>query len=138
MSHRLFIVMPLWGLVILGFLGALIVSIKHISGAACPSFFSVPVCFVVTVAYGLMLASLAVKHKFCKFHSFCFGWGLAFTIALLATLAEVFSGGGVCPSSGGGIRGSEGTPLCFISLVMLVAIMVLFCLQSKSKTHNAE
>ena len=53
---------------------------------------------------------------------------VAFAIALLASLAELFGDGGVCPSSSGGLRASsvEGVPLCYISLVILVCILVLF------------
>ena len=56
------------------------------------------------------------------------GWGIAFTIALLASLAEMFGGGGVCPSSSGGLRaGSSATiPLCYVSLFILDAILILF------------
>ena len=117
---------PLWALVILGFVGATNVSLDNFNGNPCPSFFSVPVCYVVMLAYGLMLGSLVINHNGCKHHFFCIGWGVAFTIALLASLAEFFAGGGVCPSSGGGLRGATGTPLCYISLIMLIGILMLF------------
>ena len=121
------ITIPLWILVVLGFVGVTSVSIANFNGTPCPSLFSIPVCYVVMVAYGLMLASLVVKHNGCKHHFFCIGWGLAFVIALFASLAEFFAGGGICPSSGVGLRGAVGgIPLCYISLIMLVAILFLF------------
>ena len=119
---------PLWALVIFGFVSVAKVSFDNFNGLACPSLLSVPVCYVVTVAYGLMLGSLIINHNGCKHHFFCIGWGIAFTIALLASLAEMFGGGGVCPSSSGGLRaGSSATiPLCYVSLFILVAILILF------------
>ena len=120
---------PLWVLVIFGFLAALKVSIANYSGVVCPHFFSIPICYVVVIAYGLMLGSLIVNHNGCKHYSFCIGWGIAFLIALLASLAELFGSGGICPStSGGGIRAASqgGVPLCYISLLILIAILVLF------------
>lgn len=118
----------LWGLVIFGFVSVGKVSIDNINGFACPSLFGVPVCYIVTLAYGLMLMSLMISHNGCKHHFFCIAWGIAFTVALFASLAEVFGAGGVCPSTNGGLRAgeSQGVPLCYISLVMLIVILVLF------------
>ena len=126
-THPL-ITYPLWALVIFGFVSVAKVSFDNFTGVACPSLFSVPVCYVVTVAYALMLGSLIINHNGCKHHFFCLGWGVAFVIALLASLAEMFGGGGVCPSSSGGLRAGSpgGIPLCYISLAILVAILVLF------------
>ncbi len=120
---------PLWALVIFGLVSVLKVSIDNFSGAsACPNLLSMPVCYVVTGAYALMLGSLLINHNGCKHHFFCAGWGVAFVIALFASLAEMFGGGGVCPSSGGGLRAGSaaGIPLCYISLAILVVILVLF------------
>jgi len=87
-----------------------------------------PVCYIVMFSYGLMLGSLMVNHKSCKHHFFCLGWGVAFVIALLASLTEMFSGGGICPLSSGGHRfgAEEGIPLCYVSLVILFVILILF------------
>jgi len=119
---------PLWALVIFGFVSVTKVSWDNFNGVACPSLLSMPVCYIVTIAYGLMLGSLIVNHNGCKHHFFCMGWGIAFVIALLASLAEMFGGGGVCPSSSGGLRAGSaaGIPLCYISLAILIAILVLF------------
>ena len=54
---------PLWALVIFGFVSVAKVSFDNFNGLACPSLLSVPVCYVVTVAYGLMLGSLIINHN---------------------------------------------------------------------------
>jgi len=48
----------------------------------------------------------------------------------------MFGGGGVCPSSSGGLRaGSDGgIPFCYISLIILVAILLLFIKGPYQKT----
>ncbi len=127
---------PLWVLVIFAFVGAAKLSLDNFNGLACPSLLSIPVCYVVTLAYGLMLSSLIINHTGCKLQFFCLGWGIAFVIALLASLAEMFGGGGVCPSSSGGLRaGSDGgIPFCYISLIILVAILLLFIKGPYQKT----
>lgn len=131
----------LWGLVIFGFVSVGKVSIEDMNGLACPSLLGMPVCYIVSAAYGLMLASLAINHNGCRHHFFCAGWGVAFVIALLASLAEIFGGGGVCPSTSGGLRAgtSLGIPLCYISLLILIVILVLFIrgpYQAACDLHN--
>jgi len=130
MNKNTLINIPLWILVLIGFAGATKVSYENLTGSLCPHLFTIPICYIVFVAYGLMLMSLIINSNGCKHHFFCIGWGTAFVIALFASIAEVASGGGICPASGGsGLRGAEaaGTiPLCFISLAMLVAILILF------------
>ena len=131
----------LWILVVFGFVSVGKVSIDNMNGLACPSLFSIPVCYIVTAAYGLMLASLAINHNGCKHHFFCIGWGVAFVIALFASLAELFGGGGICPSTSGGLRagGSSGIPLCYMSLALLIVILILFIkgpYQKACDVHN--
>jgi len=119
----------LWVLLALGFLGALKVSYANFMGSPCPYLAVIPICYVVLTAYGLMIASVLIPHAGCKHYFFCVGWGAAFVIALFGSIAEIVSGGGVCPTSGGsGIRGasSGSVPLCFASLAMLIVILVLF------------
>ena len=119
----------LWALLALGFLGALKVSYANLMGSPCPYIAIIPICYVVLIAYGLMIASVLIPHNGCKHYFFCAGWGTAFVIALLGSVAEISAGGGVCPTSGGsGIRGasSGSIPLCFASLAMLLVILILF------------
>ena len=89
------------------------------------------------IAYGFMLASLAINHSGYKHHFVCIGWGTAFIIALFASIAEVTMGRGICPVSGG--ASNETIPLCFISLAMLVAILVIFIIAPNRRAceiHN--
>ena len=118
----------LWLLLAVGFLGGLKISYANFTGTPCPYLGFIPICYVVTVAYGLMIASVVIRNYACKHYFFAIGWGTAFVIALTGSAAEVMAGGGVCPTSGGGMRGaSDGAvPLCFASLAMLLVILVLF------------
>jgi len=129
MNSNLKIDAPLWALVIFGLISVTKLSFENFAGVACPYVGPVPVCYIVTFAYAMMLGSLVINHNGCKHYFFCMGWGLAFIIAAFASVAELFGGGGVCPStSSGGIRGGSagGVPLCYISLGILIVILVLF------------
>jgi len=129
MDTRKLVNIALWALVLIGFLGAASISFNNVSGKPCPHIIAIPVCYVVLAAYGLMLGSLVINHHGCKHYSFVVGWAVAFIIALVGSLSELFLGGGVCPSTGGGsLRGGNGlsVPMCYISLAMLVAILILF------------
>lgn len=129
MNKRKIIDSALWVLLAIGFLGAVKVSYANFTGKVCPSIGVVPICYVVLIAYALMIASLLVRHHGYKHYFFCAGWSTAFVIALVGSAAEVFAGGGVCPTtSGGSLRGaSNGSiPMCFVSLALTVAILVLF------------
>lgn len=121
----------LWALVLLGFVGGAKISYENLMGSPCPYIAIVPICYVVTVAYGLMIASLLISRIGIKHYLFCVGWAVAFVIALVGSIAEMAAGGGVCPTTGGGdIRGAinGSIPLCFASLAMLIVILVLFLL----------
>jgi len=124
----------LWALMVIGFIGSAKVSYANMTGAPCPNIASVPICYIVLLAYVLMIVSMLIPNLLSKHYLFCSGWSVAFLIALVGSAAEVMAGGGVCPSSGGGsIRGATGgtigsVPMCFISLSMLVAILILFLL----------
>jgi len=115
-------------LLVVGFLGALKISVANLTGSSCPHLWIVPICYVVLLAYGLMIASVVIPSDWCKHYLFAAGWGTAFVIALAGSIAEIALGGGVCPTSGGNIRGdsSGSVPMCFVSLAMCVAILVLF------------
>jgi len=128
MKNNRLITFLLWALVIIGFVSAAKVSLANFNGLACPSLFSIPVCYIITFAYGLMLGSLIVNHGGCKHHFFCMGWGIAFVFAVFGSLVEMFFVGGICPSSSGGLRASSsvGIPLCYMSLAILFVIVGLF------------
>ncbi len=120
----------LWALVLVGFAGALKVSYANYTGTPCPYVAIIPICYIVLAAYGSMLAAMLISRHGFKHYLFCMGWGTAFLIALAGSTAEILGGGGVCPTSGGGIRGaasgSGSIPLCYISLAMTIAILILF------------
>lgn len=109
----------------------LLVSYANLTGTACPSLFLVPVCYIVNFAYGAMLGSLVLNRRRNKPYFFYFGWSIGFVIALLASIAELASGGGACPSvsEGGAVAGVMlGVPLCYISLFVLIIVLILFSL----------
>jgi len=118
----------LWCLLAFGFVGGLNLSYQNYQGTLCPHLGLVPVCYVVTLAYGLMILAIIVRHDGSKHYFFAAGWGTAFVIAFFASVAEFLGGGGVCPTSGGSVRGGSGgsTPLCYLSLGLLIIILALF------------
>ncbi len=131
MNSNLKIDLPLWILILFGLLGGASVSLNNFTGTACPHIGIIPICYLVTIAYALMLSSLIVKHLRYKHYFFGIGWAVAFIIAALASLAEMFGGGGICPAtSSGGLRAGAqgGIPLCYLSFALLIIILVLFCL----------
>jgi len=129
-SYRRKTHIALLALVFIGFIGALSVSWKNLTGSPCPHLFAVPICYIVLIAYSLMLASLLIPNQSCKHHFFCVGWAIAFIIAFLASIAELTVGGGICPvSDSGSLRGGSGgggIPLCYVSLLLLIMIFGLF------------
>jgi len=128
MHNSKFVNIALWVLLAVGFLGGLQISYSNLTGTPCPHLGFIPICYVVTAAYGLMILSVLIRHNGCKHHFFSIGWGVAFVIALVGSIAEIAAGGGVCPASGGGVRSasSYSVPMCFISLAMLFVILALF------------
>ena len=129
MNQRKIIDIALWILVSIGFLGALNVSYANFTGKVCPQIGIVPICYIVLIAYALMIIAMVVRNHRCKHYAFCVGWGTAFVIALAGSGAEILGGGGVCPTtSGGSIRGasSGSIPMCYVSLALTIVILVLF------------
>ncbi len=119
----------LWILVAIGFYGAASVSYANATGHPCPAVAAVPICYLVLFAYGAMASALLVRRGRIMQFLFCIGWGTAFLIALVGSVAELFAGGGVCPVAGGGsMRGTVSTsiPMCFLSLALLAVILPLF------------
>jgi len=118
----------LWLLLAFGFVGGLNLSYINFQGTLCPHLGPIPVCYIVTLAYGLMILAIIIRHNGCKHYLFAAGWGTAFVIAFFASAAELLGGGGVCPTSGGSVRGGSGgsTPLCYVSLALLIIILILF------------
>jgi hypothetical protein len=66
------------------------------------------VCFVVTIGYVMMVASLFILNFGWKKRIFLSGWLVVFLIAVTGTLLEVINGN-TCPQS------ADGLPLCFLA-----------------------
>lgn len=129
MIQRKIIDIALWLLLGIGFLGAINVSYANFSGNECPQIGIIPICYVVLVAYALMIVALLLRSHSDKYSVFFIGWATAFAIALVGSGAELFGGGGVCPtSSGGSLFGVSisAVPMCYVSLALTIIILGLF------------
>jgi hypothetical protein len=122
----------LLGFISVGLYGALSVSYDTVSGKLpCPDVASIPACFIVLVAYALMLvAALLPPVKRYKW-LFLFGW---LAVCLLAVTGSVFefSNGNTCP------KNNDGLPLCYVSLIFSIVVVVLYATYYKlSRTKES-
>ena len=104
------------------------VSYLQITGAeSCPNIVGLPICYIVTIGYGLMflalLLSIPVKH--ISTPVFLSGWAITFLIALSGTALEIINGH-TCPIGFGWL------PLCYVSLALCILIFGLFKWTQKS------
>lgn len=84
-------------------------------GDVCPKLFDIPACYIILVLLIVpFLVHLLKKNKIYYF----IGIGLAFCLALFATLSSVF-GTFQCPVTDAGL------PMCFISLLILSSLILL-------------
>ena len=110
----------LWLLILAGLWGALRVSYTTITGTArCPDIVDIPLCYLVGIGYLSMLAAQVVAPAKWKNRLFYPGWAMVFLVAVLGTGFEL-SIGDACPRSGSGV------PLCYFSLVLSIAIILLY------------
>jgi hypothetical protein len=86
---------------------------------ACPHLAGLAICYIVTIAYGLMLITLFMKRSKLHFVLFSAAWIVTFLIAFSGSILE-FSRGAVCPTT------SFMMPLCYLSLAMCLAIAALY------------
>ncbi len=108
----------------LGFWGATSLSIQEwgVPGA-CPNI-GVPACYLVAVAYLLILVSCINHGK--KLYRKLFYTGLAVVMGLaIGGSAMQVTGMGQCPQTG------TGFPMCYVSLMMSVTIAVAFIIKRK-------
>lgn len=126
----------LLALLALGFLGIAKISYTSLLCRSRPHIAFIPICYVVLATYGMMIASIVIPNNGCNHYLFCVGWGVAFIIASVGSVAELVAGGGVYPTTSGGIRGVSGgsIPLCFASFAMLIVILVFFLIGPYKKT----
>ena len=110
----------LWFLVAIGLFGVLRVSYLEITGAeSCPNFEGIPICYLVSIGYGLMFLALLISKIEDWKALFLGGWNITFVIALLGTSIEIINGH-TCP------RGFGEIPLCYLSLAFCLLIFGLF------------
>jgi hypothetical protein len=86
---------------------------------ACPHLAGLAICYIVTIAYGLMLITLFMKRS--RLHTILFfaAWSITFLFALSGSVLEIIHGA-VCPTT------SFMLPLCYLSLAMCLAIAELY------------
>ena len=104
----------------IGFWGGLSVSYANFTAQqACPHLAGLAICYIVTIAYGLMLITLFMKRSRLHTILFCAAWIVTFLIALSGSVLEIIHGA-VCPTT------SFMLPLCYLSLAMCLAIAALY------------
>ena len=112
--------MALLSILGIGFWGGLSVSYANFTAQqACPHLAGLTICYIVTIAYGLMLITLFMKRS--RLHTILFfaAWIVTFLIALSGSALEIIHGA-VCPTT------SFMLPLCYLSLAMCLAIAALY------------
>jgi hypothetical protein len=122
----------LWVLIGFGFLGGLNVSYANFTGEhLCPNIAGFVICYIVTIAYGLMFVSLFIQKEMLRTSLFLPAWGITFLIALSGTSLELTKGD-ICPKT------YNLLPLCFISLALCLIIISLFKLGQTRKSNIIE
>ena len=103
-------------------------SYTTITGTApCPDLADIPICYLVGIGYTSMLAAQFASPGKLKNRLFYPAWALVFLIAVLGTGSEI-AVGNVCPRSSGGV------PLCYVSIVLCVAIIFFYGFTSHTRT----
>ncbi len=132
-------------LVLTGVVGAALLSIDNLNGKACPAVAAIPVCYIVLVAYLLILAGVLLNARriaslqqsgfsslISPFSLFGLGWGVAFAIAVIASVAELLSDTPICPQAAAGDAGWLATiPRCYLSALLLLLIMFFYWLLNR-------
>ena len=120
----------LWCFVTIGLVGVVKVSYLDITGAAsCPSMKGIPICYIVTIGYGLMFLALLFSKADISKSMFLGGWVTTFLVALAGTALEIINGH-TCPIGFGWL------PLCYASLALCLVILALFKWVRKPQWHG--
>ena len=106
-----------------GVIGVLPIVYEQIQNVPCPKIGSVPACYVVLVAYVLILAATFMG-KHWRAYVFVPAWLVVFSIAALATGLELFIPN-TCPTS------KLGIPSCFLSLAMTLMLVTAYVVERK-------
>ena len=95
------------------------------SGGACPSLAGVPACYVVAVAYLLVLLSALINKAPLYRRLFIAGAGIVLSLAAMGSFTQVM-GIAECPKT------ASGLPMCYISLGLGVLLIGLFVVREKA------
>ena len=114
----------LWILLAIGLWGGVSVSYETLIGvSACPNIIGLPICYLVTIGYSLMLMSQLISlfdsHNILTPKLFYAGWGVVFAIAAMGVSFELLLTD-VCPKS------ASGLPLCYVSFGLCILILVFY------------
>jgi len=110
----------------LGLWGVGIISLSHWSNEIpCPTIGVIPVCYIILVAYGLILLSVLFPFK-SSLTIFLVGWTTVILLALIGAVGEITSTLS-CPAS------EIGIPKCYLSAILSSIIGALYWLFFKAK-----
>ncbi len=89
----------------------------------CPKLIGIPACYIILACFIIPF----LVHIFKKSNGVYFAFtGLAFTIALIASIMEI-TGLGECPKT------ASGMPMCYYSLLLFTSLIVLKLLLIKKR-----
>lgn len=112
----------------LGFWGATSLSIQEWGTAgSCPNI-GIPACYLVAIAYFLILASCINHNKKLYRQLFYAGVSVVMGLAIGGSIMQV-TGMGNCPQT------SSGFPMCYVSLMMSLSIAIAFIIKNKQSTN---
>jgi hypothetical protein len=114
----------------LGFYGATRLSIEEWGTAgSCPNI-GVPACYLVAIAYFMILIS-CIDHSKKLYKGFFYtGVGVVMGLAIGGSVMQV-TGMGDCPKTGSGF------PMCYVSLMMSLSIAIAYFFKTRQSTHLA-
>ena len=112
------------GISALGFWGAASLSIKEWGTAgSCPNI-GIPACYLVAIAYLLILVSCIDPSKKLYRRLFYGGLAVVMGLAIPGSIMQI-TGMGNCPQTG------TGFPMCYISLMMSASIAIAFFVKER-------
>lgn len=107
------------------FAGAILVAVEVLGDQVCPSFFSIPSCFIGGPGYALVFASALLAPGKLQTVLLALGTAAVGLMGIWFSVAEVV-GTARCPSVGG-------FPLCFLSLLAFIGLIA-----ASAVTHFAQ
>ncbi len=112
------------GISMVGFWGALNLSIEELQVAgACPCI-GIPACYLVMVGYFLILSS-CINHNKALFRKlFYAGISIVLGLAAMGSFMQM-AGLGECPQT------ETGFPMCYISLMMSMTVLAAFLIKKR-------